>query len=298
MRIQEITENIVIMYAPKEREIEANTAPTTAIITCIALPEELIFIDAGIYVDLAREFRLKMESKFDRKTTHLLLTHSDWDHIFGMEAFEDVTIVASEKSIMKLKHNLKEDYLSKDGRKEWAESYREYKDLQDLIINAKIFLPNKFVKSELLIGPKSHEILFKVIGGHTEGSSIIYSSSEKVLCAGDNLLECYPQLQHEFTNPIPIIEEMERFEVDHYIPGHGKVVTKEYLQKVKQYFIDLELFLKKAISENCTLEDIFLDAKLPVYFAQDTPDWKPASRKGSNWLPYIIEGWFEELTSS
>lgn len=296
MKIQKVTDNIVVMYAPKELELKSNTAPTTTPIVCIALPDELVFVDTGIYIDILRDFRKKMEEKFSRKTSHLLLTHTDWDHIFAMEVFEDVTIVTSEKSFESLKYNLEEDYLSKEGRKEWAKNrYSDNKSMQDLILKAKIFLPNKSIKDELFIGPKNHELLFKVIGGHTSGSSIIHSLAEKTLCAGDNLIECYPQLQHEFSNPIPIYDQLEKFDAIYYIPGHGKVVSKDYVQKVKNYFIDLENFLKESISRNLSLSKILKHNQLPAYFAQESPGWQSSCRPRDNWLKFMIEDWYNEL---
>ena len=107
MRIENVTDNIVVMLAPKELEIEENSAPTTAIVTCIALPDELVFVDTGVFVDVVKEFRAKMEKKFNRKTTRLFLTHDDWDHIFAMEAFKDVTIVATKAAIEDLDYNLR-----------------------------------------------------------------------------------------------------------------------------------------------------------------------------------------------
>jgi glyoxylase-like metal-dependent hydrolase (beta-lactamase superfamily II) len=169
--------------------------------------------------------------------------------------------------------------------------------MRDLIINAKLFLPNKSVKYELIIGPKNHELLFKVIGGHTPGSSIIYSEAEKTLCAGDNLLECYPQLQHEFNNPIPIFNVLEKFDAEHYIPGHGKVVTKDYVQKIKKYFMDLEKFLKDSISKKYSIDKVLKHPQLPAYFAQDSIGWKPSCRPKDNWLDYMVMDWYDELKS-
>jgi glyoxylase-like metal-dependent hydrolase (beta-lactamase superfamily II) len=295
MMIQDITENIVIMHASEGRKFETNTAPATAKVTCIALQEELVFIDTNIYVDLARDFRKKMETRFKRKTSHLLLTHTDWDHIFAMEAFEDVTIVCSESCYKDLKHNLEEGYLTDEGRKKWVGVYKNHPEIQDLIIYAKIILPNKVVKSEELIGSSDDKVLFKTLGGHTKGSSVIYYDKDKVLCAGDNLMECYPQLQHEFNNPIPIFEVMEKFNAKHYIPGHGNVVSIDYIQKVKEYFITLEQFLKEAVIENYSKDKLMTHPKLPTYFAKDRPNWQPACRPDSNWLKNMIEDWYEEI---
>ena len=161
MRIENVTDNIVVMLAPKELEIEENSAPTTAIVTCIALPDELVFVDTGVFVDVVKEFRAKMEKKFNRKTTRLFLTHDDWDHIFAMEAFKDVTIVATAVAIEDLDYNLTKGYLKTDSRDKWAAGYKSNENIQKIIKTAELFLPNKSVRGEFRKGPKVYRRIIK-----------------------------------------------------------------------------------------------------------------------------------------
>lgn len=295
MRLQNVTDNIVVMQAPKEYEIEENTAPTTANITCIALPDGLIFVDTGVYVGVLKEFRAKMEEKFNRKTTHLLLTHDDWDHIFAMEVFKDVTIVATEPAIEDLEYNLTKGYMNPEGRAKWAAGYKNNESAQNLIKNAELFLPDTLVKDEMRIGPEGSELLFKLVGGHNDGSAIIYLESEKILIAGDNLLECYPPLQHEFDNPIALLKDLETYAIKYIIPGHGKVVDKSYLIEVRKYYEQLEIFLKDSIDKKISLDKVKKHPDLPKYFAQGSPDWSLGSRKNANWLDNLIDGFYKSL---
>ncbi|MHA1442612.1 MAG: MBL fold metallo-hydrolase [Candidatus Heimdallarchaeota archaeon] len=281
------------MLAPKELVVEENSAPTTAFVTCIALPDELIFVDTGVFVDVVKEFRVKMEKKFNRKTTHLLLTHDDWDHIFAMEAFKDVTIVATAAAIEDLEYNLTKGYLKAEGRDKWAAGYKSNANIQKIIKTAKLFLPNKPVKDELRLGPKGSELLFKHVGGHNAGSAIIYLESEKILIAGDNLLECYPPLQRVFVNPINLLKELEKYDIEYIIPGHGKVVDKSYLIKVREYYEQMEAFLKDAKEKNLTIEEVLKHPDLPKYFAQGSSDWSLGSRKNANWLNNLIKGFYK-----
>jgi glyoxylase-like metal-dependent hydrolase (beta-lactamase superfamily II) len=112
----DITKNVVITTGSTD-----STAPIqTVTITCIALPDELIFVDCGVFPKIASQFRSDMEKRFQRNTSHLLLTHTHWDHIFAMEAFEDVTVVTSKVGIQYLKRNLKGAF-SKEKREKMAE---------------------------------------------------------------------------------------------------------------------------------------------------------------------------------
>ncbi|MFW9878697.1 MAG: hypothetical protein ACFFG0_36930 [Candidatus Thorarchaeota archaeon] len=95
MEYYKVSDNIFVMYpikADDPKKSAANTVPTT----CFTLPNELVFIDCGTYPDLSSKFRFDMETKFKRKTSHLLLTHLHWDHFLAMETFNDINIVAPE----------------------------------------------------------------------------------------------------------------------------------------------------------------------------------------------------------
>ncbi|MFX1477333.1 MAG: hypothetical protein ACFFCI_04305 [Promethearchaeota archaeon] len=88
----EISDNVVVMYPSKPR-IPMNDTPQTVPTTCIALPNELIFIDCGVYPDLALNFREDMEKVYQKKCSHLFLTNSHWDHMMAMEVFEDTNLL-------------------------------------------------------------------------------------------------------------------------------------------------------------------------------------------------------------
>jgi len=64
--------------------------------TCFSLPNGLVFVDCGAFPDLIGQFRRDMEEKFQKTTTHLLITHTHWDHVISMEVFRDVDVFCSD----------------------------------------------------------------------------------------------------------------------------------------------------------------------------------------------------------
>ncbi|MFX0030480.1 MAG: MBL fold metallo-hydrolase, partial [Candidatus Hermodarchaeota archaeon] len=102
----EVSDNLIsLVYSkPLSHVIDASE---TVSITCIALPTELIFVDCGCYPEVVRKFRLDMETKFQRKTSHLLLTHTHWDHVIAMDEFRDVHIVCSKAGLQGIKNIIK-----------------------------------------------------------------------------------------------------------------------------------------------------------------------------------------------
>ena len=70
-----VTENVFTTPATK-KEFRKDMRPAhTSMMTCIALPRELVFIDCGMNKKFALEFREDMENHFNRKTSYLILDH-------------------------------------------------------------------------------------------------------------------------------------------------------------------------------------------------------------------------------
>ena len=90
--IIDVTDDIVLMRVTGSQFNQGN-------ITCIELDNGLAFVDTGQSVDRTAQFRKKMEKRFNKKALFVLLTHTHWDHIFGMDAFNDVPLISSEKGV-------------------------------------------------------------------------------------------------------------------------------------------------------------------------------------------------------
>ena len=296
MKIQEINKNIFIANSLDKKRSKENDAPQTATITCIALPNQLIFVDCGVYTQAVKDFRKEMEDHFQKKTSHLLLTHIHWDHILAMEAFQDVEIVLGKKGISGLKKSYT-GYLNPEERKKRADKYREENDLElaEDIENAQLFLPTITVKDEFIIEDGDIQVIYKIIGNHTAESAYVYVPSEKILCTGDNLLTTYPQLTRSSPDTIEMYKSWLDMDVDLFIPGHGYPVKIDYIQSLISYYESLIAFLKIKINEKTSLSKILKDENLPKYFAEDYSDWVASCRSGGNWLEDEVGRWYRFL---
>ncbi|MHA2393372.1 MAG: MBL fold metallo-hydrolase [Promethearchaeota archaeon] len=290
-----VTDNVFVMY-PSKPSYPSNTAPQTVPTTCIALPYELIFIDCGVYPDLAAKFRNEMENKFQRECSHLLLTHTHWDHILAMEIFKDVNIVASEIGIKDLNNFLK--VIGNESQENWPGMLNtEEKEVFDILAKSKLFLPNLSVKEELSIGTLDNEIIFKVIGGHSKDSAYIFSPKEKVLCGGDNLIECYYQLSGTPSETLGIIRNWDSLDIEFAVPGHGKVVKKDFITDLKTYYEDLITTLEDLINQEIPRKKILNHPNLPQYFGKGRRDWSEGCFPSSNWMEMTIRSWYHFLKS-
>ena len=96
MEIYNVGKNIVV----------ANLSKIGSNVVCINTEEGLIFVDTGILLEKVKKFRQDMEKKFKKKTINLILTHAHQDHFFGMKAFLDVPIIATNASKKTIKERL------------------------------------------------------------------------------------------------------------------------------------------------------------------------------------------------
>jgi glyoxylase-like metal-dependent hydrolase (beta-lactamase superfamily II) len=293
MEYEKVSNNVYVMY-PFQNSSIIKTASNTVPTTCIALQDELLFVDCGSYPDLSSQFRLDMEKKFQRKATYLLLTHLHWDHFLAMDAFKDVDIVAPELGMPVFNNFI--TMINKAEEAEWDSLFLiDNKKFIEIVKEAQFIPPNILVKEELRIGLKEDGVIFRVIGGHSLDSAYIYHPSEQVLCAGDNLIECFAQLPGSPEDTLKIFSHWESLAIDKVIPGHGNVINKDYLLKVKSYFEDLISILKNLIASNIPRREIFNHPSLPSYFARNQPNWIESIRPDKKWIEMTTKSWYRYL---
>lgn len=259
LEYNQITSNVVTT-APKTIDEFMGIDPSeTVTLTCINLPEALIIVDCGADTKKAKTFRNEMEQHFKRKISHLLLTHSHWDHSDALKVFQDTTtVVISKRGAAKIKADIKV-----------AETFE--------------------------IGSKENEILFQVSGGHSPDSAYVYYSSDQVLCAGDNLLSSYAQVFSNGKVVLDLYRCWESLDVKYIIPGHGFVVDKDYLINVRTYFDELIEVLKELKSQGLTISQVLKHADLPEYCYRDHSKWEEGGRRHTGWLNSGIKYWYRNV---
>lgn len=287
-----VADNVVATSFSSIIQVSNVRPTTTSMMTCIALPDELVFVDCGLSSEFAAKFRRDMEERFQRRTSHLLLTHIHRDHFWGMKAFKDVNVAASKKEIPHLKRLLKN---IESRREHWAGRCIGNEEIVEAIMNADLFLPNISVKEKLTVGPEYEGVIFQVTGGHSAGSAYVYSPSERILCTGDNLLTCYAQLFGNGEKMLETYQHWETLDIKHVVPGHGEIVSKEYITKVRNYFEELIPVLRELKYKQLDLKSVLKHPKLPTYFGKRQTSWIEGSRCHTGWLNKSIKYWYQKL---
>ncbi|MBN1328163.1 MAG: MBL fold metallo-hydrolase [Candidatus Heimdallarchaeota archaeon] len=251
---------------------------------CIALPTELIFIDAGLNTLEAAEFRKAMEEKFQRKASALILTHGHVDHFFAMGAFSDLKVIASDAARAGIERYVKAQYTEQLINN--LEMY--FPGFGEAVKVAKLFMPNVWFNENLSLG-ENNEIFIKLVGGHSSCSSTIFFLPEKVIFSGDLLqVDTSPYFgepDNDLTKWINELKFWEESNIQAFIPGHGRVVDVNYVKTVRIFFEELILMLNRYKDTNIPDEEIMSQPDMPKGY------WPDNGLKKSTYIYSIISNY-------
>ncbi|MFX0016545.1 MAG: hypothetical protein ACFFB2_16540 [Promethearchaeota archaeon] len=285
----EVTPNI-IMTAMRTEEMNKLIRPYLySNISCIILPEELIFVNCGPHTDIALKFRKDMEQQTEKKTSHLILTSKSWDLIWGMEAFKDVTVVSSSTTKSGIRTNLKKGI--DVSYKEWImRQVPEDNKIHESLRKNKIFVPTIGFSKSKLLGSNGKRLELETT---LAGAISIYYSSDKVLFSGNAIQSVSPPFMWPISG-VELYRKWEKLEINKIIPARGPIVEKDYLIRIRKW---MEAYLNKLRQ----YRDQNISTKLVL--KQEYPDHPGKSRK--SWIeggPYhtgminrLTRFWYKQI---
>lgn len=220
---------------------------------CIDLDSELVFIDTCTKTPLATKFRKTMETRFGEKKASVVITHANGDHFQAIDAFDDLPVVISAPFLKR------------------AKQYNVPRKKMKILQEAQTF------SKEITFGQENHKLIFHWVGGHTADSIHGFFPSKKIVIAGDNLISNMPQYfpfaDSDLEKWVNCLKNWEQLEVDQFICGHGGIVGKSYVAKVRRFFEALRAFLASSIKDNLSIEEVLKHPDLPKYFEEDPENW-------------------------
>ena len=257
-------------------------------VTCIALDDGLVFVDAGLSTEAAAAFRAQMERRLERPTTRLILTHGHIDHIFGMGAFADVEAVAAA-----VEKPLFEQQLAIEWNADTIPVYEGiFPGFAEAQQTARPFLPTDWVEGEHSLGAPGREVLFATTGGHSSGSSFVWFPAERVLVSGDLVqVDKHPYFgdpTNDLAAWIAALKSWHAMEPAKICPGHGRIVDKDYLRLEWEYFESLTAALGRLKAEGVPLEEAVAHPALPTGY------WDPGLPE-PGWWKYCLARCYQGL---
>lgn len=285
----EVTDNVITAALhPHETDAVLRTYETGTM-SCIAVENGLIFVDCGAIVKDVQKFRTDMEQRFDRPTTHLLLTHEHWHCSWAITAFEDVDVVISSVGRSYFRKNFKNG-VSDRWKERILHAFPDDERLKESLLENTLFIPPIGVPKEKAFGPEGNQVIFHTCRGHSATGAWVYVPSEKTLFAGGNLNSVYAQ----FVWPICVVEvykDWESLEIDHVIPGHGPVVDKAYVSGIREYFEQLLHKLRELKPEGLTAEQVVERNDLPDY-PHKGKNWTEGSPYHTQAVDRLVKYWY------
>ncbi len=237
-------------------------------IYCVALSDELVFIDAGMLNGYTSKFKEAMEVYYGLTASTLFITHAHIDHILAMNAFSDCEIIAAEAAKPRFETQMATDF----NEKRLSRMENNFPYIREGIKEGEFIEPSIWVESEY----EAKGIAFKVHGGHSACSSSIHITGENCVALGDLVQSERPpyfgEPDTDIENWIEALEAWEGSEIAHVLPGHGPVTAKGYLGGISGYFRDLTESLRSLKNENIPVDGIHLNESLPSgYWPEDSP---------------------------
>ncbi len=199
----------------------------------------VIVIDAKMTADSAKEFLAEIAKVTPKPVTHVILTHSDPDHVNGLVGFpKGLTIIAQENCKKEM-----EDALAAAAAAAAANAGRQggggrggaganMAALRDYLPTQTVSKPSEDMTID---GVKLRLLHFAP--GHTSGDLMVYLPDQKILYTGDILtMQFASPFVHREKNGTPQgmianLKGMLALNVDTYVPGHGDLQTKAPIEK-------------------------------------------------------------------
>ncbi|MBR2567100.1 MAG: MBL fold metallo-hydrolase [Paenibacillus sp.] len=195
-----------------------------------------LMIDAGNSEDHVQYFLKELSEREVPYPDIVVLTHWHWDHIFGLSALTDTISIASSETKKEMEKLISLSWSDEaiDARvKEGSEIEfcakaikEEFKEHRDITIT----LPDVTFDNRVVIDLGGVTCILQHVGGnHAADSVIAYIVEEKILFLGDCI---YPDIFSENDNytikeTLRLLDELELFDADTYIPSHQKPISKE-----------------------------------------------------------------------
>jgi glyoxylase-like metal-dependent hydrolase (beta-lactamase superfamily II) len=229
---------------------------------------EVIEIDAKTSEESAREVLAQIRKVTPNPVKHIILTHSDGDHVNGLSAFpKGLTIIAHTNT-----------------RKDMEKAFQDPK-----MSALRAYLPNETVetsKPRTIDGVRLS--LFYFGPAHTSGDLVVYLPDQRIAFIGDLAFIGRDPLIHVAKGGtsfglVKYLAAILAMEADTYIAGHTEPLTKADLQGLRRSIEEKQAKVKALVQQGKSLEEV--KAAFGV-----------AAPAGQRW-PSLVEVIYQEVTA-
>jgi len=239
------------VYAIEHKHASGGDSGNT---TVIIGDREVLVVDSGYFPSVAREDITQIREWTNKPVGYVLNTHFHNDHNNGnrtyVDAFPSVAIVAQEET--KKDMDLIQPGNVERGRTEYDAAIAAYKQGKDTdgralaedekkqvqeiiptLENSEAEFKTITYQSPTLtfadkidIDLGNREVQVKYLGrGNTAGDAIVYLPKEKIIVAGDLLVEPFPYVGDGFPSEwVHTLHKIAQLDANTIVPGHGPIM--------------------------------------------------------------------------
>lgn len=244
-RLEEIADGVVAAIATPDGGGRANAA-------IVRLDDRTLVFDTGMTPEAGRELRDAAE----RLGAVRFVVNSHWhgDHIRGNQAFAGAEILATTRT-KELIETRAAEQLAEQQAADWETLLASAPEGPDhprldksfearaasvrrmaaTIADVELHLPTRTFEDRLELAPSCE--LITLGGGHTESDAFLVLAERRVAVVGDLLaVELHPWLgAGDPDRWIEILAQLEKLDVDRFVPGHGRVATVEDVRALRDH---------------------------------------------------------------
>lgn len=263
--LYELAEGI---YAAIEKE---NSTGSNAGI--IDLGDSTVIFDTFLNIDAARELKKASEMLTKRKTRYIINSHGHTDHFVGNCLFaEEAAAIISTEAVRDIIEKgrqayeaekdqylprIKEIYTtlkSNSHTENKSDLYNELQFLESLTKpGVELRAPNTVIETEMTMYGSKRTLHLKTFGtAHSPGDMIAYLPEDKICFMGD-LLSNHGHAWLGSGSPehfIEALEEISKYDIESFIPGHGALSKREDVLAQIQYINEMLHLVKTKNSLN------------------------------------------------
>jgi glyoxylase-like metal-dependent hydrolase (beta-lactamase superfamily II) len=237
----------------------------------VILDDEVVMIDSGMIHTKSLEVRKFIESKIGLPIRKLVFTHSHNDHVFGAQSFQPVELIASELMKKRCEENMNDEWEFTNLVKRYSQIKNERPELWAAIQTLSLRIPDTVFQDQIKLG-KNDELLVRLLGGHTSGSSIIISPNHNTIFIGDLIFNFrFPYGGDPTCDPdkwILALEEIHSLKYEIIIPGHGPVCSQNEVAEYVEALSELRENVKDALQTGLSVDSFIAREMVPEAIAE------------------------------
>jgi len=200
--------------------------------------KEVFVIDAKMSVQSAKEMISAIQKTTDKPISHIILTHSDGDHVNGLSGFSERPDIISH-----------------------ANSAKHIEKANESMVD-KVPLPNEvfYDRMSLYSGKVRIDLLY--FGpAHTDGDIVILVPEDRTAIVGDLFFKGMDPLIHMNKNGnsfglVKVLTNIIDLDAQTYLSGHAEPVAKTEIEALRGRIIETQNKVKAMVGEGKTLDEV------------------------------------------